>query len=97
MILYLHGFRSGPASHKAQLLKARMTELGLRLVCPQLPIDPRAAMALCEELLDYRQAVSKYAGSRQTVLAGGDHSFTRWTDYLDDIIRFAGEIGSQPI
>lgn len=191
MILYLHGFRSGPASHKAQLLKARMTELGLRFVCPQLPVEPRAAIALCEEqiassdtpvtlvgsslgayyatclaerhglravlvnpvvhahlalldrvgpqtnlfggepfefthehievlhalevpqlsqperywllvesgdeLLDYRQAVTRYAGARQTVLAGGDHSFTRWADYLDDIVRFAGETGSQPI
>ncbi|MEK7738053.1 MAG: YqiA/YcfP family alpha/beta fold hydrolase [Pseudomonadota bacterium] len=191
MILYLHGFRSGPDSHKAQLLKARMTELGLRFVCPQLSVEPRDAIALCEEhiaasetpvtlvgsslggyyatclaerhglkavlvnpvvqahlalhaqvgpqtnlfsgetfefthvhiaalhalevsrvsqperywllvergdeLLDYRQAVAKYAGARQTVLAGGDHSFTRWSDYLDEIIRYAGEIGRQAI
>jgi len=191
MILYLHGFRSGPASHKAQLLKARLAELGLRFVCPQLPPDPRAAVELCEELiaasdtpvtlvgsslgayyatclaerhglqavlvnpvvhadvalldqvgpqtnlfsgetfeftrdhiaalhvlevpqlsrperywllvergdelLDYRQAVARYAGARQTVLAGGDHSFTRWTDYLDEIVRFAGDTGRQRI
>lgn len=43
-----------------------------------------------DELLDYRQAVSRYAGARQTVLAGGDHSFTRWADYLDEIVAFAG-------
>ena len=43
-----------------------------------------------DELLDYRQAVEKYRGARQTVLPGGDHSFTRWPDYLDDIIAFAG-------
>jgi len=24
------------------------------------------------------------------VLPGGDHSFTRWDDYLDPIIDFAG-------
>jgi len=186
LILYLHGFRSGPASHKAQQLQARMVERGLvqRFDCPQLPVEPRAAMQLCErliaasddpvtlvgsslggyystylaekhdlqavlvnpavvahlslleyvgpqtnlysgetfdfsmahieqlrvlevaqlgkpqrfwllaekgdELLDYRQAVAKYAGARQTVLEGGDHSFTRWSQYLDDIIRFAG-------
>ena len=29
MIIYLHGFRSAPASIKAQALKARMTERGL--------------------------------------------------------------------
>lgn len=186
MILYLHGFRSGPASHKAQLLGSRMAELGLRFDCPQLPVEPRTAIALCEErivasttqvtlvgsslggyyatflaerhglkavlvnpvvhahlalldqigpqtnlfsgepfeftaghiaalhalevpqiskperywllaergdeLLDCREAVAKFTGAHQTVLAGGDHSFTRWPDYLDDIIRFAGEI-----
>lgn len=186
MILYLHGFRSGPASHKARQLHARMQENGLaeHFVCPQLPVSPRAAIDLCEstiaacgrpvtlvgsslggyyatylaerhklkavlvnpavvahlslleyvgpqtnlysgesfefthrhidelralevprishpqdfwllvetgdELLDYRQAAARYAGARQTVLEGGDHSFTRWSDYLDDIIRYAG-------
>ncbi|MCB1911266.1 MAG: esterase, partial [Rhodocyclaceae bacterium] len=42
-----------------------------------------------DEILDYRRAVEKYAGARQTVLEGGDHSFTRWDDYLDDILDFA--------
>ncbi len=43
-----------------------------------------------DETLDYRQAVEKYADCRQTVLPGGDHSFTRWADHLDAIIDFAG-------
>lgn len=185
MILYLHGFTSGPASHKAQALGTRMRERGLgdKFICPQLPASPRAAIALAEELiarhgvttvvgsslggyystylaethdlkavlvnpavvahlslqkyigpqrwlytgesfdftldhveqlrvieipvlaqperfwllveegdetLDYRDAVRRYAGARQTVLPGGDHSFTRWGDYLDPIIEFAG-------
>ncbi|MCX7173264.1 MAG: esterase [Proteobacteria bacterium] len=186
MILYLHGFRSGPASHKAQQLHARMQEKGLgeHFACPQLPVSPSEAVAFCEEivaasdrpvtligsslgayyatylaerhnlravlvnpavvahlslleyvgpqtnlysgesfefthghidelralevpkistpqrfwllvetgdeLLDYRQAVTKYAGARKAVLEGGDHSFTRWSDYLDDIIHYAG-------
>lgn len=42
-----------------------------------------------DEVLDYRHAVARYAGARQTVLAGGDHSFTRWNDYLDEIIEFS--------
>ena len=42
-----------------------------------------------DETLDYRQAVARYAGARQTVLTGGNHSFTRWSDYLDDILAFA--------
>ncbi len=53
MILYLHGFTSGPQSHKAQALGARMQERGLgdRFVCPQLPASPREAIALTEELI----------------------------------------------
>jgi predicted esterase YcpF (UPF0227 family) len=185
LILYLHGFTSGPQSHKAQALGARMRERGLgeKFICPQLPASPREAIALAEgliarhgvstvvgsslggyystylaesfdlkavlvnpavvahlslkdyvgpqrwlytgepfeftlrhieelraieipvlgkpqrfwllveegdETLDYRHAVSRYAGARQTVLPGGDHSFTRWNDYLDPVIAFAG-------
>ena len=185
MILYLHGFTSGPQSHKAQELGARMRERGLgdKFLSPQLRAAPKDAIALAEDLirrhavttvigsslggyyatylaetfdlkavlvnpavvahlslqkyigpqrwlytgesfefgleqieelraievpvlskperfwllveegdetLDYRQAVSRYAGARQTVLPGGDHSFTRWGDYLDPIIEFAG-------
>ena len=50
MILYLHGFRSSPASTKAQLLRAALAARG-RLedfVCPQLPASPRAAAQLIE-------------------------------------------------
>ncbi len=191
MIVYLHGFRSAPASVKAQALRRRMEERGLgdHFWCEQLPVSPREAIALVEsrlrrclaapgrpaptlvgsslggfyatwlaqrhdlhavvvnpavvaplsledwigeqtnlytgetfdfkadyidelraleverithpdqfwllvetgdEVLDYREAVRKYAGARQTVLDGGDHGFTRWNDYLDAIIDFAG-------
>lgn len=188
-LLYLHGFTSGPASHKAQALKARVAQRGgaTAFVCPQLPHSPRAAVDLAEHLiaasalpvtlvgsslggyyatwlaqrhpdavrgivlvnpavvahlslhefigpqtnlytgerfdftsahvdelralevpalahperfwllaekgdalLDYRQAVAKYHGARQTVLDGGDHSFTRWDEFLDAIAVFAG-------
>ena len=43
-----------------------------------------------DEVLDYRQAVAKYAGCRQVVLPGGDHSFTRFGEYMDTILDFAG-------
>jgi predicted esterase YcpF (UPF0227 family) len=184
VILYLHGFTSGPQSHKAQALARRMAERGLAdyLLCPQLPASPAQAIALTtslvrehgvttvvgsslggyyathlaetfglraalinpavvahislekylgpqrwlysgeafdftaqhidelrtihhplltrperywllveqgDETLDYRHAVTCYAGARQTVLPGGDHSFTRWEEYLDAIIDFA--------
>lgn len=189
MILYLHGFRSAPASIKARALQQHMQAhgLGAAFWCEQLPASPRQAIALIEaqiehcaahgvdatlvgsslggyyatwlaerhglravlinpavvaaleletyvgvqhnmytderfdftvahlaelralevpalshpercwlmvetgdEVLDYRHAVHKYAGARQTVLAGGDHGFTRWNEYLDAVIAFAG-------
>ncbi|MDE2598619.1 MAG: esterase [Rhodocyclaceae bacterium] len=42
-----------------------------------------------DEILDYRQAVAKYPRSRQTLLSGGNHTFSRWHDYLDAVIDFA--------
>lgn len=184
-IVYLHGFRSAPASAKAGQLRARMAQRGLaeQFWCEQLPVGASATIALVEralaryseptlvgsslggyyatwlaekhglravlvnpaviaplslaayvgtqtnlytgeafeftadhvaelralevdrlhdprrywllvetgdEVLDYRHAVAKYAGARQTVLDGGDHSFTRWADYFDEVIAFAG-------
>ncbi|MEW5887742.1 MAG: YqiA/YcfP family alpha/beta fold hydrolase [Pseudomonadota bacterium] len=49
-----------------------------------------------DELLDYRQAVAKYAGARQVVIEGGDHSFRHWGEYLDAILAFAGLEGGRP-
>jgi hypothetical protein len=43
-----------------------------------------------DEVLDYRQAVERYAGCRQVVLEGGDHSFTRFPDFVPQIIEFCG-------
>lgn len=189
MILYLHGFRSGPQSFKARQLQAHMAQLGLadHFWCEQLAWGPQAAMAQVsqiieatlardarptlvgsslggfyathlaeryglkavvvnpsvvshltlepwlgpqtqlytgetfeltpqhldelralevphiaeprhywllvetgDEVLNYRHAVEKYLGAHQTILKGGDHSFTRWADYLPDVVRFAG-------
>ncbi len=53
VILYLHGFTSGPQSHKVQALAARMAARGLadRLIAPQLPASPQAAIALADSLI----------------------------------------------
>lgn len=50
MILYLHGFNSAPASHKARTLQRYMDErgLGAQLRCPALPHHPREAVPLIE-------------------------------------------------
>ena len=41
-----------------------------------------------DAVLDYREAVAYYAGARQDVLEGGDHGFTRFTDYLPALQAF---------
>lgn len=53
MILYLHGFTSGPQSRKVQALAARMAQRGCadRLLCPQLPASPAAAIALADGII----------------------------------------------
>lgn len=51
MILYLHGFLSAPTSRKALSLRAYLAAHGQEdaLWCEQLPVSPRAAMALLEK------------------------------------------------
>jgi len=43
-----------------------------------------------DEVLDYREATARYAGCRQSVLPGGDHSFTRFPEFVPQIIEFCG-------
>lgn len=57
------------------------------------PITPTRYLLLIEtgdEVLDYRQATEHYAGCRQIVLDGGDHSFTRFAEFLPQILEFGG-------
>lgn len=41
-----------------------------------------------DEVLDYRQAVEKFAKARQTVEQGGDHSFVGFENYPEKILQF---------
>jgi predicted esterase YcpF (UPF0227 family) len=43
-----------------------------------------------DEVLDYQQAEVFYAAVRQSVFAGGNHSFSRFPELLPEIVRFAG-------
>lgn len=45
-----------------------------------------------DETLDYRHAVAKYLGCRQTVEAGGDHSFAGFEGWLPELIQFFEEV-----
>ncbi|NPD08036.1 esterase YqiA [Vibrio ostreicida] len=43
-----------------------------------------------DEVLDYREAITKFSGSKQTVEPGGDHSFVGFERYPKSIIEFLG-------
>ena len=43
-----------------------------------------------DEVLDYRDALQRYAGCRQAVFDGGDHSFTRFPEMLPQLFEFCG-------
>jgi predicted esterase YcpF (UPF0227 family) len=41
-----------------------------------------------DELLDWREAAAYYRGARQVLLDGGDHGFTRFAEFIPDILAF---------
>jgi len=66
MLIYVHGFNSSPASHKAQLLKRIMQERGLgeRYCCPELPHLPGRAITVIEaEIARFPRACVTLVGS----------------------------------
>jgi predicted esterase YcpF (UPF0227 family) len=61
------------------------------LVVPR--ITPSRYLLLVEtgdEVLDYREAVRRYAGCEQVVVKGGDHSLQSFPQHLARILEFAG-------
>lgn len=56
-------------------------------------INPERYLLLVEtgdEVLDYRQSVARYAGCRQNVMEGGNHSFTRFPEMMPQLLEFCG-------
>jgi len=60
MIVYLHGFNSSPASHKAQVLKQYLESRGLgdQYACPALPDTPAEAIGAIENAIAGRSPAS---------------------------------------
>jgi hypothetical protein len=66
MLIYIHGFNSSPASHKARILKQRLELLGqgAALWCPPLPDRPAQAIGLLEHgLRDAKPQLVTLVGS----------------------------------
>lgn len=80
MLAYFHGFASGPASTKAQLVRARLAELGHELLVPDLAPDftrqtITSQLAVVEHLLDGRPAIlmGSSLGGYLAALVGARH------------------------
>jgi predicted esterase YcpF (UPF0227 family) len=58
MLVYLHGFNSSPASHKAQVIKAYLESSGRGhlYACPKLPDTPREAIRAIEAVVEKSSA-----------------------------------------
>lgn len=54
-LLYLHGFRSSPSSFKARVVQEWLEQAGQgdRLICPQLPASPKAAITMALQLAEH--------------------------------------------
>ena len=65
MYLMIHGFTSSSQSHKAQVFKQWLTKQGRgpEWVCPDLPIDPAAAMTILSDLIERAEQPPKLIGS----------------------------------
>jgi uncharacterized protein len=49
-----------------------------------------------DELLDWREMVTRYPGARHIVLEGGDHGLSDFASLMDEVLRFAGMLPPAP-
>lgn len=100
-LVYLHGFRSSPASFKARLLAQAMADLGRAddFVCPQLPDAPAEAIRLIWQNIapDARDVIvgSSLGGFYARAIAEACHCrAVLLNPALDAPRALAGQIGS---
>ena len=65
MLVYLHGFNSSPASHKANLLRERMLSLGRggEYFCPKLSHWPQEAVTQLETIMHAHDRITLIGSS----------------------------------
>ncbi|MFV8453899.1 esterase YqiA [Vibrio owensii] len=84
------GEQTNPYTHETYTLEAcHIDELkALDVQSIALPESFWLLQQTEDEVLDYRQAVEKFANAKQTVEEGGDHSFVGFERYPAQIIEF---------
>lgn len=89
LVDYLGPQQNPYSGQKYELTAEHITELkALDSVAPLHPEQLWLLQQTADEVLDYRQAVQKYAKCKQSVETGGNHAFVGFERYLSDIIEF---------
>lgn len=84
------GPQNNPYTHENYVLESKHIQ-DLKLLEVDSLLSPQDFWVLLQtddEVLDYNQAVSKYAKSKLTLEQGGDHSFINFERYPQQIIEF---------
>lgn len=84
------GEQVNPYTHERYILKAQHIETlkSLDVVNIKSAEDFWLLQQEGDEVLDYRQAVDKFADAKQTVEEGGDHSFQGFERFPQQIVKF---------
>lgn len=73
-----------------QFTRAHAAQLTAQCILRPTPERYFLLLETGDEVLDYRHAAEHYRESRAVVLPGGDHSFTRFPEFIPAILEFAG-------
>ncbi|MBL8397810.1 MAG: alpha/beta fold hydrolase [Candidatus Accumulibacter sp.] len=79
--------------HTGETFEFTAAHAGQLLALTPATVTPSRYLLLVEtgdELLDYYLAVTRFAGCRQTIVHGGDHSFASFPEALPQILDFCG-------
>ena len=84
------------SGEKYELTEAHLAQWARLFVSAVTPPRYLLLVETGDELLDYREAVGKYAGAKQVVVQGGDHTLQSFPDHIPRILEFAGLSGAAP-
>lgn len=90
---YLGGQQNLYTGDRYELTPRHLRELESLVVARVTPERYLLLVETGDEVLDYREAVARYAGARQVVIDGGDHTLRSFRDHFPLIGEFAGIAG----